>query len=132
MGATVEMEHHAGERFSGAAEAVLVSFASFIDQACGLEERFDESITAVDIVVFLEFFVEVGGVEALVMLPVELEDGLDFGERRLFWAWRSHAAVKDAVVTKFLITGFPAFHGSVRDSDDVSRLNPEDFFGSGL
>ena len=79
-----------------------------------------------------EFFVEMGGVEPSVMCSVEPEDGLYLGERSLFGAWGAHTAVKDAIIAKLFVACFPAFHGSIRNSDNIGRFNPEDFSGSGL
>lgn len=78
MRTAVKMEHHAGERFSGAADAMFVPFSSFIDFTGGLEKRFDKGIASVDVVMLLEFFVKVRGIESLVAGPIELEDVLDF------------------------------------------------------
>lgn len=81
---------------------------------------------------FFEFFVEVCSVEPPIVGSVKPEDGLDLREGRLFGAWRTHAPVKDTVIAKLFVAGFPAFHGSIRNSDDVGSFNPEDFSGSGL
>ena len=75
--AAVEVKHHAGEGFSGASGAMLVAFPCFIDFSGGLQKFFNESVTAVDVVMLFEFFVEMGGVETFVVGPVELQDGLD-------------------------------------------------------
>jgi hypothetical protein len=57
----------------------------------------------VNVVVLFELFVEVRGIEILVMGPIEPEDGLDLGEGRSFRAWRFHAPVEDAVVAELFV-----------------------------
>lgn len=78
MRTAVEMKHHAGKRFSGAADAMLVAFSGFMDLPGGLEKRFDEGVASVDVVMLLKFFVKVRGIESLVVCSVEVEDVLDF------------------------------------------------------
>ena len=111
---------------------MLAPCRGFVDKAGGLKGAFDEGVTAGDAMMLPEFFMEVGDVKAAIGGAVEIQDPLKLLERDAFGTRSFHAPVKDAVVALRLIPGFPAFHGSVRDPDNISGLSPEDLFRSGL
>lgn len=82
--------------------------------------------------IWLQFFVEVGGIKTPVSGAVKIQDGLELFERHMFGAGAAHPSVKDAVIAAFFVSCFPTFHRAVRDADDIGSLNPEDLARNGL
>lgn len=132
MSAAVQMEHHADEWFSRSAFSMLTSGRRFFDKTRGLEGFFDKGVAAGDAVMGSELFMEVSDIEIAICRSVQTQDCLKLLKRNSFWAWRFHAPVEDTVIAVFFISCFPAFHGPVRDPDNVSGLSPVDLPGNGL
>src|SRR3990167_2300932 len=128
----VKVKHHTGEWFTGPAFSVFAAGRRFFNKPRRLKGTLDEGVAAGNVVVLGEFFLGVSDGETSIVGSVQLQNCLEFLKRNPFWTWRFHASVKDAVVAVVLVPGFPAFHGSVGDSDNIGGLSPEDLFGNGL
>src|SRR3989338_8040341 len=126
------MEHHTDEWFTRPTFSMLSPCWRFFDKSCSLKGSFDKGIAAANAVMVPEFFMEVSNIKIAIGGSVQIQDCLEFLERDAFWAWSFHAPVKDTVVAVSFVASFPAFHGPVRDADDIGGLSPKDLFRSGL
>jgi hypothetical protein len=85
-----------------------------------------------DAMALLQAFMEVAHMNIEIVLAIEPQHMLYHRQRHASWAGLPGAAVEEPIVALPLISVFPAAHGTRRNPQDRSRLNPVELSLNGL
>ena len=128
MTASIQMQQHPRQGPTGAPFAVWASPPPLPHQARPLQGQLHPGITELEAVLFPQLLVEVPHVQIKILLTIQFQHFLDYGQRHPPRARLAPPPVVQPVIAPHFVAPLPPPHLPRADPHDLRRLPPHDPF----